>query len=330
VAFNAVGVSNTKILGVSFTELDAGQFALPITAYTTSSFVTARLAARRMIPNKSGVIMTVTALPAPTGTPLNGGYGPASAAKEALTRDLSLEFAPHGIRVTCSLGFLSLRSGAWTTLGRVDAEHGIRHSPNDGHDVARRSRRPGDRIERIEAEQHEERVHELVWRDDRRRVIGDSLHQLGEHRAAAFVSAADDLGQIGIGDCRRREAAVREAAVRPEAPKQRYELVQRDEWVRLGEDLTHLCEWAADGERVEERLEQLRLRLELIVHGHARDAGAARDGVDRECLRVVGLEQLAPRGEDALAALVDGFLPLDRRVGSWGHGLGRADMARPV
>ncbi len=43
--------------------------------------------------------MTVTALPARTGTRLNGGYGPAMAAKEALTRDLSTEFAPHGIRV---------------------------------------------------------------------------------------------------------------------------------------------------------------------------------------------------------------------------------------
>jgi NAD(P)-dependent dehydrogenase (short-subunit alcohol dehydrogenase family) len=30
---------------------------------------------------------------------LNGGYGAAHAAKEALTRDLSCELAPHGIRV---------------------------------------------------------------------------------------------------------------------------------------------------------------------------------------------------------------------------------------
>ena len=43
--------------------------------------------------------MTVTALPARKGTPLNGGYGPAQAAKEALTRDLSAELAPQGIRV---------------------------------------------------------------------------------------------------------------------------------------------------------------------------------------------------------------------------------------
>ena len=52
-----------------------------------------------MVPNKSGVIMTVTALHSRTGIPLVGGYGPAMAAKEALTRDLSAELAPHGIRV---------------------------------------------------------------------------------------------------------------------------------------------------------------------------------------------------------------------------------------
>jgi NAD(P)-dependent dehydrogenase (short-subunit alcohol dehydrogenase family) len=52
-----------------------------------------------MIPNGSGVIMTLSALPARAGTRLNGGYGAAQAAKEALTRDLSAELAPHGIRV---------------------------------------------------------------------------------------------------------------------------------------------------------------------------------------------------------------------------------------
>jgi len=43
--------------------------------------------------------MTVSALPARKGTLLNGGYGAAQAAKEALTRDLSAELAPEGIRV---------------------------------------------------------------------------------------------------------------------------------------------------------------------------------------------------------------------------------------
>ncbi|MFF3562024.1 SDR family NAD(P)-dependent oxidoreductase [Streptomyces sp. NPDC002574] len=99
ISFNAVGIPDTGILGVPLTEMDAALFALPITAYTTSYFLTARLAARHMIPNASGVIMTVTALPARMGSPLNGGYGPAQAAKEALTRDLSYELAPQGIRV---------------------------------------------------------------------------------------------------------------------------------------------------------------------------------------------------------------------------------------
>jgi NAD(P)-dependent dehydrogenase (short-subunit alcohol dehydrogenase family) len=99
ISFNAVGIPDTKIVGVPLVELDIEQFSLPITAYTRSYFLTARLAARRMVPNRSGVIMTVTAIPSRTGTPLNGGYGPAQAAKEALTRELSAELAPQGIRV---------------------------------------------------------------------------------------------------------------------------------------------------------------------------------------------------------------------------------------
>jgi NAD(P)-dependent dehydrogenase (short-subunit alcohol dehydrogenase family) len=97
ISFNAASMPNT--LGVPLVELDAEQFSLPIAAYAKSYFLTARLAARRMVANKSGVIMTVTALPSRTGTAMNGGYGPAMAAKEALTRDLSAELAPHGIRV---------------------------------------------------------------------------------------------------------------------------------------------------------------------------------------------------------------------------------------
>jgi NAD(P)-dependent dehydrogenase (short-subunit alcohol dehydrogenase family) len=100
ISFNAVGVANTKnILGVPMAEMDVDQFSMPIATYTRSYFLTARIAARWMVPNKSGVIMRVTALPARTGIPLLGGYGPAMAALEALTRALSAELAPHGIRV---------------------------------------------------------------------------------------------------------------------------------------------------------------------------------------------------------------------------------------
>jgi NAD(P)-dependent dehydrogenase (short-subunit alcohol dehydrogenase family) len=99
ISFNAVGVTDANILGVPLVELDVEQFSLPITTYTRSYFLTARLAARRMIANKSGVIMTVTTLHSRTGLPMAGGYGPSQAAKEALTREFSAELAPQGIRV---------------------------------------------------------------------------------------------------------------------------------------------------------------------------------------------------------------------------------------
>jgi NAD(P)-dependent dehydrogenase (short-subunit alcohol dehydrogenase family) len=99
ISFNAVGIADAKILGVPLVELDLEQFSLPIISYGTSYFLTARLAARRMLAKKSGVIMTVTATHSREGIPLVGGYGPAQALKEALTRDLSAELAPHGIRV---------------------------------------------------------------------------------------------------------------------------------------------------------------------------------------------------------------------------------------
>lgn len=98
ISFNAIGIPNPKIR-VPLVELDVEQFSLPIATYTRSYFLTARLAARRMVANRSGVIMTVTSTPSRTGVPLVGGGGPAMAAVEALTRGLSAELAPQGIRV---------------------------------------------------------------------------------------------------------------------------------------------------------------------------------------------------------------------------------------
>jgi NAD(P)-dependent dehydrogenase (short-subunit alcohol dehydrogenase family) len=99
ISFNAIGIPNADIVGIPLAELDVGRFSLAVTTYLTSYFLTARLAARRMVPNRSGVIMAVTALHSRIGIPLVGGYGPAQAAREALTRHLSAELAPQGIRV---------------------------------------------------------------------------------------------------------------------------------------------------------------------------------------------------------------------------------------
>ena len=112
ISFNAIGIPNPKNR-VPLTELDAGQFSLPIATYTRSYFLTARLAARRMVTNRSGVIMTATSTPSRTGTPMAGGAGPAMAAVEALTRGLSAELAPNGIRV------VGLRPQGMPETGRI-------------------------------------------------------------------------------------------------------------------------------------------------------------------------------------------------------------------
>jgi NAD(P)-dependent dehydrogenase (short-subunit alcohol dehydrogenase family) len=99
ISFNAIGIPDTDLVGVPLVELDVEKFSLPITSYARSYFLTARLAARRMVANNSGVIMTVSALPSRMGIPSVGGYSAAMAAKEALSRSLSAELAAHGIRV---------------------------------------------------------------------------------------------------------------------------------------------------------------------------------------------------------------------------------------
>jgi NAD(P)-dependent dehydrogenase (short-subunit alcohol dehydrogenase family) len=99
ISLNAVGIPDAELLGMPLVELDLERFSLPIAAYTRSYFLTARLAARRMVAKNSGLIMTVTTLQSRTGFPTAGGFGPAQAAKEALTRQLPAELAPQGIRV---------------------------------------------------------------------------------------------------------------------------------------------------------------------------------------------------------------------------------------
>jgi NAD(P)-dependent dehydrogenase (short-subunit alcohol dehydrogenase family) len=112
ILFNAIGIPNPKVR-VPLVELDVEQFSQPIATYTRSYFLTARLAARRMVANRSGVIMTVTSTPSRTGVPFVGGGGPAMAAVEALSRGLSAELAPQGIRV------VGLRPQALPESGRI-------------------------------------------------------------------------------------------------------------------------------------------------------------------------------------------------------------------
>ena len=68
---------------------------------------------------KSGVIMMHTPEPARLGAPLVGGMGPAWAAMEAFNRNLSAEFASHGIRAIC------LRSSGLPETHTIDVVFGL-------------------------------------------------------------------------------------------------------------------------------------------------------------------------------------------------------------
>ena len=101
ISFCAISIAGALTNKAPLLELPAAQFALPIATYTQANFLTARSAARRMIARRSGVILTITATTSRVAFPNVGGTAPAYAAVVALTRTLSAELAPLGVRVVC-------------------------------------------------------------------------------------------------------------------------------------------------------------------------------------------------------------------------------------
>src|SRR4029453_7725616 len=101
ISFNAISIAQALPNRAPLLELSAEHFALPITTYTQANFLTARSAARRMVARRSGVILTITATPSRLAFPNLGGNAPAFAAVVALSRTLSAELAPYGVRVVC-------------------------------------------------------------------------------------------------------------------------------------------------------------------------------------------------------------------------------------
>lgn len=99
IALNAVGIPHVQ--GKLFAELSVDEFALPITGYTRTNFITAHAAARHMLKAGSGVILTIST----PGSHMIGtgflGYGVACAAVEAFTRLLAADLGPGGVRVNC-------------------------------------------------------------------------------------------------------------------------------------------------------------------------------------------------------------------------------------
>jgi NAD(P)-dependent dehydrogenase (short-subunit alcohol dehydrogenase family) len=99
ISFNAItAVPQPGTQGIPIAELPVENFLAPINLYLRSHFITARTAAKRMAAAGTGVILMNTPEPARIGAALVGGMGPAWAAMEALSRNLSAEFGPNGVR----------------------------------------------------------------------------------------------------------------------------------------------------------------------------------------------------------------------------------------
>lgn len=101
ISLNAISVPQHGIQGTPLVQLSLENFQLPVNTYATSHFLTMRAAARRMVAQNSGVILTLTALPGKLSAPLVGGMAPSWAGIEALTRMLSAEVGQYGVRVVC-------------------------------------------------------------------------------------------------------------------------------------------------------------------------------------------------------------------------------------
>jgi 3-oxoacyl-[acyl-carrier protein] reductase len=97
ILFNAIGMQDVQ--GKPLTEMSLEDFTRPITIATRTQFLTARAAARRMVKQGSGVIMTITAGPARRAISNVGGFDVACAAIEGLWRSFAAELGPYGVRL---------------------------------------------------------------------------------------------------------------------------------------------------------------------------------------------------------------------------------------
>ena len=84
ITFNAIGVDVKQ--NIPLVDLSVDDYVRPITLNMQTQFLTATAAARQMIKQRSGVILSLTATPGGIGYPLTGGFAAACCAKESFCR----------------------------------------------------------------------------------------------------------------------------------------------------------------------------------------------------------------------------------------------------
>jgi 3-oxoacyl-[acyl-carrier protein] reductase len=103
ITYNAVEVP--VVQNIPLTEISLDDYVRPVMQTAHTRFLTAKAAAKVMMEQRSGVILSVTATPGGIGYPYTGGFAAANAAVESLARNLGSELGPYGIRV------VNIRSG---------------------------------------------------------------------------------------------------------------------------------------------------------------------------------------------------------------------------
>jgi len=103
ISFNAVGIAVKQ--NIPLTEIEMHEFVNPVTSTLQTQFLTATAAARVMMKQGSGVILSLTATPGGIGYPTAGGFGPACSVIEKISLGLASELGIYGIRV------VNIRSG---------------------------------------------------------------------------------------------------------------------------------------------------------------------------------------------------------------------------
>ncbi len=97
ISFNLIGLQDTQDIPLVKMELD--DFIRPVNIAMQTQFLTSTAAARIMIKQGAGVILSLTATPGGTAYAMVGGFGPACCAIESFSRDLAAELGPDGVRV---------------------------------------------------------------------------------------------------------------------------------------------------------------------------------------------------------------------------------------
>lgn len=97
ISFNAIGMKDLQ--GIPLVDMSLDDFARPVRIATDSQFITCTAAARAMMQQRSGVLLSLTATPGGIGMPHAGGFLPACRLIEAFSLGLAAELGPYGIRV---------------------------------------------------------------------------------------------------------------------------------------------------------------------------------------------------------------------------------------